>query len=96
MLWNSRSSGWAASRTEADQSHERFRQHQDSGLWVPVALPESAFDVSPTGPPRRSAAGLWALDTLHVAWAIESKAERFWTFDERQKRLARVVGLKTA
>jgi predicted nucleic acid-binding protein len=33
---------------------------------------------------------------LHVASALELKAERFWTFDERQKRLARTVGLKTA
>jgi hypothetical protein len=31
-----------------------------------------------------------------VASALELKAERFWTFDERQKRLARTVGLKTA
>jgi len=42
-----------------------------------------------SAPPRRD------LDTLHVASALELKAERFWTFDERQKRLARAVGLKT-
>ena len=36
------------------------------------------------------------LDTLHVASALELGAERFWTFDERQRKLARAVGLKTA
>jgi len=35
------------------------------------------------------------LDSLHVACALELKAERFWTFDERQAKLARVEGLKT-
>ena len=34
------------------------------------------------------------LDTLHVACAIELKAERFWTFDERQRKLAKAAGLK--
>jgi predicted nucleic acid-binding protein len=34
------------------------------------------------------------LDSLHVASALELKADRFWTFDERQAKLAKVVGLK--
>jgi len=36
------------------------------------------------------------LDTLHVASALELGAERFWTFDERQAKLARAVGLKVS
>jgi predicted nucleic acid-binding protein len=36
------------------------------------------------------------LDSLHVACALELKAERFWTFDERQARLAEAVGLDTS
>jgi predicted nucleic acid-binding protein len=35
------------------------------------------------------------LDSLHVACALELKAERFWTFDDRQVRLAEAVGLDT-
>jgi predicted nucleic acid-binding protein len=86
-----------ASRSEADRVYERFQQHRDSGLWVEVALPESAFDVCAQLARRHGARlGLRTLDTLHVASALELKAERFWTFDERQKRLARAVGLKTA
>jgi len=35
------------------------------------------------------------LDSLHVACAIELKAERLWTFDERLAKLAKAQGLKT-
>jgi predicted nucleic acid-binding protein len=38
--------------------------------------------------------GTRTLDTLHVAAALELKAERFWTFDDRQAKLAKAVGLK--
>jgi len=38
--------------------------------------------------------GTRTVDTLHVACALELKAERFWTFDERQAKLARARGLK--
>ncbi len=34
------------------------------------------------------------LDALHVASALELGAERFWTFDEPQAKLARAAGLK--
>ena len=40
--------------------------------------------------------GVRTLDSLHVACALELKAERFWTFDERQARLAEAVGLDTS
>ena len=87
----------AASRTEADQAQARFQQHRESGLWIEVTLPESAFDGCAQLARRYAAKlGLWTLDTLHVALALGLKAERFWTFDERQKKLARAVGLKIA
>jgi predicted nucleic acid-binding protein len=34
------------------------------------------------------------LDSLHVACALQLKAEQFWTFDERQAKLAKAEGLK--
>jgi len=43
-----------------------------------------------------SALGTRTLDTLHVACALELKAERFWTFDQRQAKLAKAAGLKTS
>ncbi len=85
------------SRREADRFHERFQEHRESGLWVEVDLPESAFDLcSRLGRRHGAPLGLRTLDTLHVASAIELGAERFWTFDERQKKLARAVNLRTA
>jgi len=85
------------SRREADRYHARFEEHRESGLWVEVALPESALDLCSQLARRHGARlGLRTLDTLHVASAIELRAERFWTFDERQKKLARVVNLRTA
>jgi predicted nucleic acid-binding protein len=87
----------AASRTEADQAHARFQQHRKGGLWMEAALPESVFDFCAELARRYAASlGLRTLDTLHVASALELKAERFWTFDEQQKKLARAVRLKTS
>jgi predicted nucleic acid-binding protein len=39
--------------------------------------------------------GMRTLDTLHVACALKLKADSFWTFDERQMKLAKAMGLKT-
>jgi predicted nucleic acid-binding protein len=40
--------------------------------------------------------GVRTLDSLHVACALELRAKRFWTFDERQARLAEAAGLDTS
>ena len=87
----------ALSRNEGDLYHQQFQENRKSGSWIEVAMPESAFDVCAQLARRYAARlGLRTLDTLHVAAALELKAERFWTFDERQKKLARAVGLKTS
>ena len=87
----------AISRSEADLAHEAFHHHRDRSVWVEVALPESALDLCARLARRYGARfGLRTLDTLHVASALELKAQRFWTFDERQRKLARAVKLKTA
>jgi predicted nucleic acid-binding protein len=86
----------ASTRAQADLVHERFAQHRASGMWVEAALRDSIFDVCARLARRYGAKlGLRTLDTLHVAAALELKAQRFWTFDERQKKLARAAGLKT-
>lgn len=86
----------AASRSEADLVYQRFQQHRDSRLWIEIAVPESAFELC-TQLARKHGARmpLRTLDTLHVSMALELKAKRFWTFDERQMKLAEAVGLKT-
>ena len=35
-----------------------------------------------------------SLDIWHVAFAMESGAKTFWTFDDRQRRLAKAAGLR--
>jgi len=86
----------ALSRIEADRYYEWFEQHRERGLWVEAVLPDGAFDNCARLARRYAAKlGLRTLDTLHVAVALELRVERFWTFDERQKKLARAVGLKT-
>jgi len=60
-------------------------------------MPEDAFELC-AGLARRSGPkfGMRTLDTLHVACALEFKAKQFWTFGERQAKLAKAVGLKTS
>ena len=83
-------------RREAQQIYLDFEKDCTRGVWSEVAFPESAYDVCKELARRHAARfGNRTLDTLHVASALELKAERFWTFDERQAKLARAVGLKT-
>lgn len=85
------------SRSEADRLHHQFQQHRETGAWVEIALAESALELCAQLARRHAARmGVRTLDTLHVAAAVELKARRFWTFDERQKRLARAAGLKAS
>jgi predicted nucleic acid-binding protein len=50
-----------------------------------------AADLSRSFSPKL---GTRSLDVLHVASALELGLKRFVTFDDRQQRLARAVGLK--
>jgi predicted nucleic acid-binding protein len=84
------------SQAEANDVHSDLEADLSSGLWVQMELPEGAFalcaDLARRYGPKL---GVRTLDSLHVACALELKAERFWTFDERQAKLARAEGLKT-
>lgn len=67
-----------------------------SNIWIHTPIPEFAFERCAEIALRHGPKlGVRTLDSLHVACALELKAERFWTFDERQAKLARVEGLKT-
>ena len=84
------------SRGEAQRVYMEFERDRNMGIWIEVALPESAFAVcSELGRRYTAHLGNRTLDTLHLASALELKASSFWTFDERQARLARAVGLNT-
>jgi predicted nucleic acid-binding protein len=82
--------------TKAQELHSLFERDMKTGPWKEVALPELAFDLCAELARRYGPKlGTRTLDSLHVACALELKAERFWTFDERQGKLAKAAGLKT-
>jgi len=87
----------AISRSEADRLIERFNEHRAQHLWRETSLPDRAFELCAQLAHKHAARlGVRTLDTLHVASALELKAGHFWTFDERQGKLAAAAGLKTS
>jgi predicted nucleic acid-binding protein len=85
------------SQAEADAVFGTLRRDRADGLWLETAMPENAFELcADLGRRYAPKFGMRTLDTLHVACALELKAERFWTFDERQAKLAKAHGMKTS
>jgi predicted nucleic acid-binding protein len=84
------------SAREARQVSRDFERDRNAGLWAETAIPEMAFETC-VALARRHVARVAArtLDSLHVACALELKADHFWTFDERQAKLAEAEGLRT-
>ena len=81
---------------EANRVHQELQDDRAAGVWPSVDVPETALHVCvDLGRRYGPKLGVRTLDSLHVACALEIKAERFWTFDDRQRKLARTVGLKT-
>ena len=78
----------------AQQAHLDLEGDRAAGLWVVTELPETSFELCADLARRYgSRLGVRTLDSLHVACALQLKAQQFWTFDERQARLAKAVGL---
>ncbi|HZC21865.1 MAG TPA: type II toxin-antitoxin system VapC family toxin [Candidatus Binatia bacterium] len=81
--------------TNAGELHSLFAHDTRTGPWREVAIPENAIDLcADLGRRYGPKLGVRTLDTLHVACAIELKATRFCTFDDRQAKLAKAQGLK--
>jgi predicted nucleic acid-binding protein len=72
-----------------DEDFAQGRYVQADLLWR--ATLQQASELSRTHTP---ALGCRSLDVLHVASALQLGLRRFLTFDLRQQRLARAVGLK--
>lgn len=82
---------------EVSEMHRQLEADKIRGTWLQIALPEHTFETCAALALRYGATlPVRTLDSLHVACALELKAERFWTFDERQAKLARAEGLKTS
>ncbi len=71
-------------------------EHRAQNLWRETPLPDRTFEVCAQLAHQHAARlGVRTLDTLHVASALELKADHFWTFDGRQAQLALAASLKT-
>ena len=83
------------SPSESLRINRQLENDRSAQMWIAVELPPEVFelcaDLARRYGPRL---GVRTLDSLHVACALELKAEQFWTFDERQLKLAKAVGLK--
>ena len=85
------------SSLEAEKVWRDFQQDCAQGVWIPVKLPEKTWETSIDLARRYGPTlSVRTLVSLHVACALELRAESFWTFDERQARLAEAVGLDTS
>jgi predicted nucleic acid-binding protein len=85
------------SSAEAQKHWNEFESDRTNGVWIHVDLLEDVWEVSihvaqKFGPTF----GVRTLDSLHVACALKLRAQKFWTFNERQAKLAEAVGLDTS
>lgn len=82
-------------RAQARAVREQFRYHQGAGVLRLEALPGEVWQVALSLSGRHTARfGSRTLDLLHVASALVFKPDVFYTFDERQRRVARAERLR--
>lgn len=85
------------SEIDARRAWENLELDRRSGVLQTAAFPENCWNAM-VDLARRfvPTLGVRTLDSLHIACALELKVDKFWTFDQRQARLAQAVGLDTA
>lgn len=82
---------------EARRAQAELERDLRTGVWQKVDLPEPVWATCAELARRRGPhLGMRTLDSLHVAVALELAAKAFWTFDERQAKLATAEGLRTS
>jgi predicted nucleic acid-binding protein len=80
---------------EARRAQAELERDLGHGVWLKVNFPDSVWDTCADLARRHGPRlGVRTLDSLHVAAALELGAKVFWTFDERQARLASAEGLQ--
>jgi predicted nucleic acid-binding protein len=82
-------------RREARSVHELFLQHQRAGVFRPEPLGSKVWEKALVLARRHSAKlGTRTLDLLHVASALTLRPDAFYTFDKRQRKLAKAERLR--
>ena len=80
---------------EVRAAYRAFRADLRNGILTMKPLLELIYAHAMRIAPRWTAKlGIRALDILHVASALALEVEIFQTFDDRQRKLARAMGLK--
>jgi predicted nucleic acid-binding protein len=81
---------------DAQLAWNTFEGDFHAGIWEYRDFPSQTWETC-AGLAKRYGPklGVRTLDALHVACALELKSKKFWTFDDRQARLAEAVGLDT-
>lgn len=83
--------------SQADTLAAEFDRDAKAGVWEIVDIPNSAFVSCVTLSRSRTVKlGTRTLDVLHVAIALSLGATHFWTYDARQRDLAKAEGLNVA
>lgn len=81
-------------RKQAEASMNDLDLNVHRGVFQLLPFPETAFALAKTLVRRFTpSVGVRAADVLHVAAAIELKADALYTFDQRQHRAAKAAGL---
>lgn len=79
---------------EADRLNRDFHDDCVTRIWKTISVPETSLELcADLGRRYGPKLGVRTLDSLHVACALELNAKQFWTFDDRQGRLAKAAGL---
>jgi predicted nucleic acid-binding protein len=82
---------------ELREARAAIRADVGNGVLVMTPLPDAIYlDSKRLASAWTAKLGTRTLDIIHVASALALKADLFYTFDERQAKLARAVGLRTA
>ncbi|WP_114209774.1 type II toxin-antitoxin system VapC family toxin [Acidisarcina polymorpha] len=85
------------SASEAAIIFERFDQDCTDFIWEIVKLPVGTFQGGIALARTQVASyGTRSFDTLHIASAFELGSIEFWTFDERQAKMAKALGLQVS
>lgn len=79
----------------ARAAHSFFKRDVENGIFAIAAFPRLLFETAKKlARERTPQLGSRTIDTLHVAAAVLLRADAFYTFDQRQARLARAERLR--
>jgi predicted nucleic acid-binding protein len=84
---------WTQHDATMVQAH--FDQHQAAGFLQSASMNDDVWESASALSRRYSARlGTRTLDVLHVATALALKADVFFTFDKRQRKLAKAIHVR--